>query len=381
MQSLDNNSPYLIAGKDRSYFGEGKKSLVNVLRYQRLLKNGSKIGLISTSRFYNGGGYGNLFGLDGLIQITNSLRLTFDVLKNYNQEPTNYWINSGDYFNEYSVNLDGEKFNGNGVFIGLSRKTENLRTYLGYKYIDPGYRADVGFAVKNDRKWLTFFQNYESFYEKRFLQKIEYSVKYDMLHDFNNRLNVISLDGKIAASFKGNTNLSITHDYDFLTYYLDRRYDNAGSTRIVINTSPIELISFNSNISFGKEIAYNDENPELGKDFSFTKNLGLQINDNFSISNLFSFSRLKKIESNQYYYNGFINRLNFKYQFSKSIGIRIASEYNNFTESIFFQPLFEWTPNPFTIFYLGGNQNLEKELNYYTDRSQFFIKFQYLISI
>ena len=50
-----------------------------------------------------------------------------------------------------------------------------------------------------------------------------------MLHDFNNRLNVISLDGKIEASFKGNTNLSITHDYDFLTYYLDRRYDNAGS--------------------------------------------------------------------------------------------------------------------------------------------------------
>ena len=381
LQSLDNNSPYLIAGKDRSYFGEGKKSLVNVLRYQRLLKNGSKIGLISTSRFYNGGGYGNLFGLDGLIQITNSLRLTFDVLKNYNQEPTNYWINSGDYFNEYSVNLDGEKFNGNGVFIGLSRKTENLRTYLGYKYIDPGYRADVGFAVKNDRKWLTFFQNYESFYEKRFLQKIEYSVKYDMLHDFNNRLNVISLDGKIAASFKGNTNLSITHDYDFFTYYLDRRYDNAGSTRIEINTSPVELVSFNSNISFGKEIAYNDEDPELGKDFSFTKTLGLQINDNFSISNLFSFSRLKKIESNQYYYNGFINRLNFKYQFSKSIGIRIASEYDNFTESIFFQPLFEWTPNPFTIFYLGGNQNLEKDLNYYTDRSQFFIKFQYLISI
>ena len=141
------------------------------------------------------------------------------------------------------------------------------------------------------------------------------------------------------------------------------------------------MVSFNSNISFGKEIAYNDEDPELGKDFSFTKTLGLQINDNFSISNLFSFSRLKKIESSQYYYNGFINRLNFKYQFSKSIGIRIASEYNNFSESIFFQPLFEWIPNPFTIFYLGGNQNLEKELNYFTDRSQFFIKFQYLISI
>ena len=43
------------------------------------------------------------------------------------------------------------------MFIGLSRNTENWRTYLGYKYIDPEYRADVGFAVKNDRKWLKYF--------------------------------------------------------------------------------------------------------------------------------------------------------------------------------------------------------------------------------
>ena len=100
LSSLDNNSPYLIAGRDRSYFGEGKKSFVNVLRYQRLLKNGSKIGLISTSRAYDGGGYGNLFGLDGLIQITNSLRLTFDLIKNYNEEPENDWIESEDYFDE-----------------------------------------------------------------------------------------------------------------------------------------------------------------------------------------------------------------------------------------------------------------------------------------
>ena len=66
---------------------------------------------------------------------------------------------SEDYFNEHSVRLDGEKFNGNGMFIGLSRNTENWRTYLGYKYIDPKYRADVGFSVKNDRKWLTYFQS------------------------------------------------------------------------------------------------------------------------------------------------------------------------------------------------------------------------------
>ena len=381
LSSLDNNSPYLIAGRDRSYFGEGKKSFVNVLRYQRLLNNGSKIGFISTSRAYNGGGYGNLFGLDGLIQLTNSIRLTFDILKNYNEEPTNDWINSDDYFNGNSVRLDGEKFNGNGIFIGLSRNTENWRTYLGYKYIDPEYRADVGFAVKNDRKWLTFFQNYESFYEKGFLQKMEYSIKYDMLHNFNNKVDVISLDGKVSAGFKGNTEISVTHDYDFVSYYLDKKYSNYASTRIGINTSPIELISFDSNISFGKDVAYNDENPELGKEFNFRATLSLQLNNNFSVSNLISFSRLKEISRNEYYYRGYINRFNTKYQFSKSLGIRLAAEYNDFSESIFLQPLFEWTPNPFTIFYIGGNQNLIKEKEYYVDRSQFFVKFQYLISL
>ena len=381
LSSLDSNSPYLIAGRDRSYFGEGKKSFVNVLRYQRLLKNGSKIGLISTSRAYNGGGYGNLFGLDGLIQITNSIRLTFDLIKNYNEEPKNDWIDSDDYFNEYSVRLDGEKFNGNGLFIGLSRNTENWRTYLGYKYIDPEYRADVGFAVKNDRKWLTYYQSYKSFYEKRFLQNLEYSIKYDMLHNFNNKLDVISLDGKISAGFKGNTEFSITHDYDFVSYYLDKKYSNYGSTRINLNTSPIELISFRSNISFGKDVAFNDEDPDLGKEFNLRATLSLQVNDNLSISNLFSFSKLKKIEINEFYYKGFINRFNTKYQFSKSLGLRLATEYNDFSESIFLQPLFEWTPNPFTIFYIGGNQNLIKEQEYYIDRSQFFVKFQYLISL
>ena len=381
LSSIDSNSPYLIAGRDRSYFGEGKKSFVNVLRYQRLLKNGSKIGLISTSRAYNGGGYGNLFGLDGLIQITNSIRLTFDLLKNYNEEPKNDWIDSDDYFNEYSVRLDGEKFNGNGLFIGLSRNTENWRTYLGYKYIDPEYRADVGFAVKNDRKWLTYYQSYKSFYEKRFIQNLEYSIKYDMLHDFNNKLDVISLDGKISAGFKGNTEFSITHDYDFVSYYLDKKYSNYGSTRISLNTSPIELISFRSNISFGKDVAFNDEEPDLGKEFNLRATLSVQVNDNFSISNLFSFSKLKKIEINEFYYKGFINRFNTKYQFSKSLGLRLATEYNDFSESIFLQPLFEWTPNPFTIFYIGGNQILNKDDKYFVDRSQMFVKFQYLISI
>ena len=124
LSSLDNNSPYLIAGRDRSYFGEGKKSFVNVLRYQRLLNNGSKIGFLSTTRHYDGGGYGNLFAIDGLFQLTKNIRLSFDIIKNLNEEPVNNWIDSDDYFNDYSVRLDGKNLMGT---VYLSDYQEQLR--------------------------------------------------------------------------------------------------------------------------------------------------------------------------------------------------------------------------------------------------------------
>ena len=64
------------------------------------------------------------------------------------------------------------------------------------------------------------------------------------------------------------------------------------------------------------------------------------------------------MDKNEFYYNGFIYRADSKYQFTNSLGIRLVIELNDFNDYLFIQPLFEWTPNPFTIFYIGGNQNL-----------------------
>ena len=381
LSSIDRNSPYLIAGNDKSYFGEGGKSLVNIFRYQHLLGNGSKIGIMSSSRVYNGGGYGNLFGLDGLIQISNTLRFAFDILKNFNREPNRDWIESDDYFGENTVKLDGEKFRGNGISLALTRRTENWTTYIAYKHIDPNYRADVGFAVKNDRKWITLLQSHNKFWNEGFLKKMTFLVKKDILYDFNNNLDVMSLDGSIRADFKGNTEFSYYYDYDFITNYLGVDYKHYGTNRLNFTTSPTEFFSFTSNLRFGKDIAFNSENPAIGKEYDLYLDLTLQINNNFSISNSINKSRLKNIADNTYYFNGILYRLGTKYQFTKSLALRLTSELNNFNNSLFFQPLFEWVPNPFTIFYVGGNQNFLKENRYETNSSQVFIKFQYLINL
>ena len=381
LSSIDRNSPYLIAGNDQSYFGEGGRSLINILRYQHLLGKGSKIGILSSSRVYENGGYGNLFGVDGLIQISNNIRFAFDILKNFNLEPNSNWIDSDDYFGARTINLDGEKFNGTGISLGITRKTERWTTYIGYKHIDPSYRADVGFAVKNDRKWITLLQSHNKFWDNGFIKTASFTVKKDILYDFTNNLDVMSLDGSIKTTFKGNTEFSYYYDYDFITNYLGVDYKNYGTSRLGFSTKPIELFNFISNIRFGKDIAFNSDNPEIGRELDLYFNLTFQITDNLSISNIFNKSRLKNLTDNTYYFDGLIYRVDTKYQFSKTVGIRLTSEINSFINSLFFQPLFEWVPNPFTIFYIGGNQNFLKEEKYGLDNSQVFIKFQYLINL
>ena len=387
LSALDKNSPYQIAGNDRSYLGQGNKSLVNVFRYQRILKNNNKVGLFSSSRYYKDGGYGNLFGIDGLFQLSKIWKFSFELFKNFNEEPINDWIETDDKFNNKTVNLDGEKFNGDAIYVKVLRNTEHWISMIEYKNLSPGYRTDVGFVVKNDRRWLTLVQGYKNIINKKNIQSYSLGFKGDFLYNFNNELKVISLDLISGAKTIGNTDISYTYDLDVFKNYEGKDYKMMPKNEIDIRSRATEIFSFFSKLSLGKDIAYNEDNPQIGKELTFYTMLNFQINDNLNITPSLRYSRLKKIDKNENYFKGYIARISGKYQFTKSISFRIISEYNEFQKRLLIQPLFKWNPNPFTIFYVGGNQNaLREEIDdefgsLYMDNSQFFIKFQYQISI
>ena len=95
--------------------------------------------------------------------------------------------------------------------------------------------------------------------------------------------------------------------------------------------------------------------------------------------------KLKKLDSEEYFFDGYIARFDVRYQFTSSLNLRVISEYNEFSDQFFVQPLISWRPNADTIFYIGGNQNYVDEFidynspNYRVNKSQLFLKFQYLI--
>ena len=137
LTAIDQNSPYQIAGEDRAYLGQGGQSFVNVFRYQRLVNKNTRLGLISTNRYYKDGGYGNLFGTDGWFLISKNWRLTYELLTNFNQEPEADWIDSQDRIEGRSVALNQDKFGGSALYVQLSRNTEHWKSYIFYRNITP----------------------------------------------------------------------------------------------------------------------------------------------------------------------------------------------------------------------------------------------------
>ena len=387
LTALDQNSVYQIAGEDRSYLGQGDESFVNVLRYQRLINKNSRLGLLTTNRYYKNGGYGNLLGTDGWFLLSDKLRFTYELFLNFNKEPNADWIDSNDNIFGRTVTLDNQTFTGKSINIQLYRNTEKWMSYLTYRDFSPNFQADVGFIVKNNRKWGTLYHAYQTFPNKPALQYFSIGTKADILYTYEDYLKTISVDGILSIKTLFNTEINFTHDRDVFKNFLGRDYRNLPSNRFQIRSSPNESLAINLNLTFGRDLAYNEENPEIGREFNFYFMPAIQLSNKLRISPSIRYARLRYMNNDNYYYNGSISRFSIRYQFNNFFNVRIISEYNTFSERFFIQPLIQWNPNPSTVFYIGGNQNSLNDFNndmysiFRVDQTQIFLKFQYLIGL
>ena len=387
LTAIDQNSPYQIAGEDRSYLGQGGQSFVNIFRYQRLVNKNTRLGLISTNRYYKEGGYGNLFGTDGWFLISKNWRLTYELLANFNQEPEADWIDNLDRIEGRSVALNQDKFNGSALYVQLSRNTEHWKSYVYYRNITPEYQANVGFVVKNNRRWGTVFHEYQNFINKKGLQFFSIGTKADINYTFQDYLKAVSIDGILGIITYLNTTIDYTYDWDIFKNYLGRDYRNVGKSELTIQNNPSESFSLMIRTTFGKDLAYNEENPEIGREFTLSLMPSFQLGNKFNFSPSIRYAKLINFKTQEEYFNGAISRFSTRYQFNNFFSVRVISEYNSFVDRFFIQPLIQWNPNPSTVFYVGGNQNSIEDYNdqFYSpirvDQTQFYLKFQYLIGL
>ena len=184
-----------------------------------------------------------------------------------------------------------------------------------------------------------------------------------------------------------NTTIEYTYDWDVFKNYLGRDYRDLGKSELNIQSNPSESFSLMIRSTFGKDLAYNEENPDVGREFTFFIMPSFQLGNKINLSPSIRYAKLVDLNTQEEYFKGAISRFSARYQFNNFFSIRIVSEYNSFADRFFIQPLMQWNPNPATVFYIGGNQNSISDYNdefyspFRVDQTQIFLKFQYLIGL
>ncbi len=385
LTAFDNETPYLVPTEFESFRGIGTNSFNSVFRYQNFLDDKTQLGLISLNRIYEGGGYGNTFGADALFNFSDTWKLSIEGFLNFNKEPVADWIKSDRNFGDYSVNLDGESFNGYSFFGEIRRETETWRSFIQYKVMSDDFRSDIGFITKNDIKQYDFWHSFYQYPNKNYLQNYRISFRHEQTYDHSETLKRSSSQLYLQLLTIGDTNIFYNYEYNWKKSHLEYQFQDFINHLLRIRGKPLSFLDFNFSYKFGKDIAYREIIPQLGYATNIDFDIEFAINNNLRVKPIISYQDIRKAESGGYYFKGYIGRLDIRYQFNNNLDIRLISEYNDFSEQVFLQPLISWRPNPDTIFYLGGNQNYINNFidynspHYRVNKTQLFLKFQYLI--
>ncbi len=243
--------------------------------------------------------------------------------------------------------------------------------------IEPGGKL-IDIACGQGRHSIEFANRYKVFAvdkNNKFLKKLE------------NIKNVVTINEDLENSLKWSFSKS-KFKIVLISNYLFR--ERIGDLFNLVDIGGYLIYeTFVTKFTFGREIAYNEDIPEIGRQREAYISLEYKIGENLNIQPSINYAKLERLDKSNNFFSGYISRFAVRYQFNNDLSFRIISEYNDFNETFFIQPLLKWNPNPSTIFYIGSNQNSIHDFNVdpedfdpmRVNQSQFFVKFQYLIGL
>ena len=390
LTAYDQNAPYLVAGQNKSYSGEGKEAWSNILSYQQVFEQGRRIGLLSTNRFFQGGGHGQLFGINGLIGLTKTIDLSFEYNFSTLEEPISNWIDSSAVEGGKTVALDGETKSGSGLSAVLTRNTNNWTSKLSYDYFTPNYEAPLGFITQNNLQSLNFNQRYTYFPEGKssLIQSLNAEANGSLQYNTDGLARFAGLRLESRIVWRKNFRTGMEFNHTLKEVYEGFTGRSVTEFRMWNNYNPNEAIRIGAYFSVGEEFWYDEDDPAVGDRFYAGSFSTFQPNSKLRIRTTIRYGQLRSKVDQGYYFKGALSRSTVNYQFNNNLSFRLVGEYNSFDDEFFVQPLLKWNPNPFTIFYVGGSHGYRRPAlnpsigkDFVLENSQLYIKFQYLFDL
>ncbi|MBT4064563.1 MAG: carbohydrate binding family 9 domain-containing protein [Candidatus Marinimicrobia bacterium] len=388
LSAMDEDSPYIIPGEERSYTAMGKRSLSNIFRYKRSLDSGSYFGLLATNRqMMDNEGSGSVFGFDTRYRFNDMYQLEFQTVFSHTKEPNDSLVVSSHEFGDgHSFTFDGESFTGNAVEVELSRETEHWILETGYDHNSPTFRAENGFIRSNNNR-RAYLKSIWIAFPNSFVTKAVGGINTGVRQNFDgeSKSQYIAFFGNVELPRQFRVNMS--YNYEPFARFKETKLKNLSSFNLNINSSFSKSLTFGGGLNTGEYIVRFLDTPKKGKSSAMWLWGQIKITDKLMVSPRYNTQKMTTLDGKEEYFSGYLASLRVNYQFNESFGFKLLGQYNDFSNSFTVQPLLTYQPSPFTIFYIGSSQNqfvntlsMDAIENGRLNSRQYFMKFQYLFN-
>ena len=163
--------------------------------------------------------------------------------------------------------------------------------------------------------------------------------------------------------------------------YRGHYLDGMNRFSISVNSNFSEPVQAGIHAQFGPHIARYEDPPVLGDGLNYTGWIDIKPTSRMMITQSYRYSSLKRQDTGEELFSGYIYRGRMNYQFTRELYLRLIVQYNDFSQNLSIEPLLSYELNPFSIFYIGSGHNYGEigDPSEFTQTSrQFFLKFQYL---
>jgi hypothetical protein len=401
----------------------GRQAYFGILRVSREIdRKGSNIGLIYTDRELDTvpnttcttdactTRTNRVGGLDAHLKFTKNWQLDAQI------------VGSQTRFN------DGTSDSGTGVQLYLEHSSRNLEINSLYKDNTTGFQTRTGFFQRPDIRWFSNFAQRRFYVEGKHLLwhgpslytrnlwdhnglRIEYftNANYRWIFTNRNRFGVYGNYGRERLR---------PADYSQLTNNVDIPHSQMG---FFFESQYYNWMAVNFEANIGRDTNYDPvqcgdtlgdcpvtaQPPVPGKSRFTQATLTFRPGRGLTIDNTFFYYSLRNVQTNQNFFNNYIARTKWNYQFSRAFSLRLIGQYNStlanpaFTslqnaKSFNADVLFTYLVHPGTAIYVGYNSdlaNIDRRLmpsptddtelvragNYLNDGRQLFVKVSYLL--
>ena len=330
-----------------------QSSTTAVVRYRRDVGASSTLGAIVTSREGKGNYSNQVYGVDGLLRLSETDDLSFQALGSETEYPRAV-------AEEFSQ--PAGQFNGSAIVARYSHDSRNWKWDIRYQDLGRGFRADVGFEPQVDTRFVRARASHVWWGDDgAFFNRLELGANRDETRDHDG----VDLDRTsevwVAASgpwqSHGFINIG-TSD----TYFNGRTFDQ-DYVGIFFNARPSGTLSVGAWTRLGDTIDF--ANTRSADGLTFSPRVTVKLGRHLRTDLRHTYQRLHVDGGRLFRAN--LTDLRLVYQFNVRTFVRLISQYTDIirnpslyesevdptSRQLFNQLLFSYKVNPQTVFFLG----------------------------